>query len=157
MAQVKPLKIGSYGQIVEMDASDDLVLGSVTTSGSISQGSFTQSVASVSTSNATPTVIASVATTSNSAIIVEVDIIGARVSGSGSPGDAACYKRICRVVNLAGVLTISSIETAYTSEAVLIWDCSFSNSGSTIQIKVIGEASTTINWKAVVRSNYVGF
>lgn len=68
-------------------------------------------------------------------------------SSGGTAGDAATYELSGAFRDTAGTLAQigSTIKTA--SEIDLAWDADFSVSGSTVLIRVTGEASTDIDWR----------
>lgn len=106
----------------------------------------------VSTTNNTTTTITTIATTSNIAYIVEFFVVGRRTGGpAGTAGDGASYKRIARVKNVSGTVTIPTIQTDFTSEDQGGWDATISVSGTNVIITVKGATNNNIDWTSTYR------
>lgn len=101
--------------------------------------------ASVSTSDATVTTIATIATSSNEFGVIEVTLVGHRTT---SDGHGITGKKIVRYRNIAGTITVGSITSLLTDELTGLTTATWTitSSGSNILIRVTGEAATNIDW-----------
>ena len=103
--------------------------------------------ASVLTTNATITTIATIAVPTNSVIMVKAKIIGRRTGGSaGNPQDSAVYERTARFKNIAGVVTRHNLQSDYTSEDQNGFDGTIIASGTNAVIQVRGAANNNMTW-----------
>jgi hypothetical protein len=101
----------------------------------------------VNTANATPTALLSVATTSNSAVVLDSLVLGRRTGGSaGSSGDCAAYILRALAKNVAGTLTIVAQSTTVIGESQAAWDVAAAVSTTTLQVKVTGAANNNVSW-----------
>jgi len=104
---------------------------------------------STSTSGAVNAVVASLSTTNNSVELVKVSITGIRTNGSN---ESVSYERTLRIKNNAGTVSIPTVQSDYTSEDAVLSAANVTAiiSGSSVDIRVTGVASSDITWKAVV-------
>jgi hypothetical protein len=104
---------------------------------------------STSTSGAVNAVIASLATASNSVELIKVSITGIKTNGSN---ESVSYERTLRVKNSSGTVSIPTVQSDYTSEDASLSAANVTAiiSGSSVDIRVTGVASSDITWKAVV-------
>lgn len=66
--------------------------------------------------------------------------------------DRAVYIRTCRVNMNAGVPTVLTIQTDYTSEDDAAWDVTFSPLGGSVSVQVTGDAVNAVDWRVVTRT-----
>lgn len=103
--------------------------------------------AQVNTTDATATTLVSVAVPTDSAFLIQTQIIGRRTGGTaGASGDAASYIRTARYKNVAGTVTISNLQSDYTSEDQLAWNATLDVSGTSARIRVTGSANNNVTW-----------
>jgi len=104
---------------------------------------------STSTSGAVNAVVASLSTANNSVELVKVSITGIRTNGSN---ESVSYERTLRIKNNAGTVSIPTVQSDYTSEDAVLSAANVTAivSGSSVDIRVTGVASSDITWKAVV-------
>lgn len=108
--------------------------------------------ASVSTTDATVTTIQDVVIPVDSAMLLEVRVVGRRTGGtSGSAGDCATYVLRCRVKNIAGTVTIHDL-TSEESEDQIAWDADVTAVGANARIRVRGAADNNVSWTANIIS-----
>lgn len=107
-------------------------------------GTYGLKTASATTTNATPTPVGSIATLTDNTMLVKVYIVG-----DTSTNTSVAYEKTARVVNSAGVVTILTITSDYTSEsgALAAASATIVASGVNISAQVTGVAATTIDWK----------
>jgi hypothetical protein len=110
---------------------------------------YNVSAHSTSTSGAVNAVIASLSTTNNSVELVKVSITGIRTNGSN---ESVSYERTLRIKNNAGTVSIPTVQSDYTSEDGVLSAANVTAiiSGSSVDIRVTGVASSDITWKAIV-------
>jgi hypothetical protein len=103
--------------------------------------------AQVATTDATATTLQSIAVATDSVLLLEATIVGRRTGGSaGANGDVAVYKRTARFKNIGGTVTISNLQSDYTSEDQPAWNGTLDVSGASARIRVTGAANNNINW-----------
>lgn len=103
--------------------------------------------AQVLTTDATPTAIQTLATSTDTVMLVEARVLGRRTGGtSGTTGDSATYIRTFRVKNVGGTVTIKHLDSMYTSEDALFWNVTVAPSGTDAVISVTGSADNNITW-----------
>lgn len=69
--------------------------------------------------------------------------------GSGSVGDGNAYIRTVKAQNIAGVVTIGTIQSSFTSEVVTTNNVTFTVSGTDVLLRVTGSIDNTFNWNVV--------
>jgi hypothetical protein len=95
------------------------------------------------------TTIATVAVATGVSMLLIVQIIARRVSGTqGAAGDSAAYKRDALVKNISGTVTVELVQTSYTAEDQNNWNVLISDSGANVLIQVQGTNNNTVNWNA---------
>lgn len=100
----------------------------------------------VTTSNATPTAIATIAAVASRTNHFEVLIIG-----RNGTTQQARYKRALTVLNNAGTLVqLGSVDNIDSLEDDAAWDATITTSGANVIVQVTGKAATTIVWVAKV-------
>jgi hypothetical protein len=108
---------------------------------------FEMKQASVSTTDATLTTIATVVIPSNSAVMIKAKIIGKRTGGTaGSPFDGAVYERTARFKNIEGTVTKHNLQSDYTSEDQSVFNGTISVLGTDAAIQVRGAANNNMDW-----------
>jgi len=112
--------------------------------------------ANVFTTDNTVTTLVAVPTVTDSTMYLTAHIIARRTGGSaGAVGDGAVYKREAFIKNIAGVVTIETLQTSYTSEDQNQWNATFIVSGSNILISVLGQVGNNINWSTTYFTQFV--
>jgi hypothetical protein len=125
--------------------------GSVTLASAASYGGgYTQSVATVQTTNATATTIATVSVGTNEVYYIEVNVIGIQSDGS----NRALYHKEGLFYRINGDVTQqgSTASVITDIESNSSWNCTLNTNTGTqaIDVKVTG-AAVTIDWKAHVK------
>jgi hypothetical protein len=109
--------------------------------------------ATVNTTNATVTTLATLAASANKTMLVEAKIIGSRTGGTaGATGDSATYIRTARIKNIAGTITIHNLQSDYTSEDQVAWNATIEIVGGAAVISVSGAANNNVTWNAVIKT-----
>jgi len=103
------------------------------------------------TTDATLTTIIAVPTKPNTIKQLEIKVVGRKESGAGSGtvGDGLAIIRHVRVKNIAGTVSIHSLQSTFTSKDVNAWTVLVDVLGTEVRVRVQGSASNTINWEAV--------
>jgi hypothetical protein len=126
---------GAYLEINDTTASADMKI----------------TMATVDTTTGTTATLATVATTTDTVMLLEVKITGLRTGGSaGTVGDSASYIRTARVKNIAGTVTIMSLQSDFTSEDQTAFNGTLTVSSTNILVRVTGATNNNITWKAVI-------
>ena len=73
--------------------------------------------------------------------------IGAGVVGAGN-----AYIRTVKAQNIAGVVTIGTIQSDFTSEAIAANNATFVVSGTNILVNVLGSINNTFNWNVITKT-----
>lgn len=133
------------------------VAGNVRVSGAgsnirlLAESDFQAQQATVNTTDATVTTLATVAVPTNSSMLLEVRMVGRRTGGtSGSAGDAANYIRTARFKNVAGTVTMHNLHSDYTSEDQSTWNGTLDVSGTSARARVTGAANNNVTWEATI-------
>jgi hypothetical protein len=117
----------------------------------LAESDMTINQATVATTDATATTLATVATTTDTTMLLEARVTGRRTGGSaGTAGDAACYVRTARINNIAGTVTVSNLQSDYTSEQNSSWNATFTVSGTNVLVRVNGAANNNVTWVATL-------
>lgn len=108
---------------------------------------------SVATTNATATTIETIATTTDTSLLVDALVCGRRTGGAaGSAGDAAGYAISALAKNVAGTVTIVAQSITFTGESQAAWTVAFAVSGTSLLLQVTGAANNNVNWTASGRA-----
>lgn len=128
-----PAADGMSGQAITTDGAGNLQFASVPS----------ETVNMVSTTDATPTTIATLSTTSNSASYVISRIVAKNTTDNTT---VAAYTLSASFKNTAGTLTQVGIDDLLSFENTTSWNVSTSISGTDILIQVTGQAAINITW-----------
>jgi len=125
-----------------MQVEYNQMLNFVDTSMTFAKGSY-QSQGQVTTTNAAQTTIDSIAVPTNSAITIQWHTTGIRSDGAaaGTIGRRMTYKNNAGVVTLVG-----AVLNTFTTRDDPSWTNNQVINGTSVDLKVIGVAATTINW-----------
>ena len=117
-------------------------LNFVDTALTFAKGSY-QSQGQVTTTDAAQTIIDSIAVPTNSAITIQWHTMGIRSDGAaaGTIGRRMTYKNNAGVVTLVG-----AVLNTFTTRDDPSWTNNQVINGTSVDLKVIGVAATTINW-----------
>jgi hypothetical protein len=107
--------------------------------------------ATVNTTDATVTTLATITVPTDDRILVTAHVKATRTGGvAGTAGDAAGYIIHAMLQNLAGTAEIIATQVAaLTAEDVSAYACVIDVTGATARIRVTGVADTNITWVAV--------
>jgi len=108
--------------------------------------------ATVSTTDATVTQIATIATSNDTSYFITADIIARESDASDESG---AYVLKAHYTNDGGVLTQIGGDDVLGFESTFGWNVATAVDGTSIDINVTGAAATNINWKAVYKSRTV--
>ena len=105
----------------------------------------------VSTTDATPTTLATIAVPTDDRILITAVVKATRTGGTGgTAGDAAGYIIHAMLQNLSGTAEVIGQAAALTAEDVAGYDCSITVSGANALVTVTGVVDTNIDWACVV-------
>lgn len=114
----------------------------------LAESDHTESQATVATTDATTTTLATIPVPTNSTMLVTVEMVGRRTGGSGgSNGDSATYIRTARLKNIGGTVTINNLQSDYTAEDTNGWNGTLDANGTNLRARVTGAANTNITWE----------
>lgn len=87
----------------------------------------------------------------NTVVMIECYITCRKTAGvgAGAVGDGNSYIRTVKAQNIAGVVTIGTIQTSFTSEAIATNVATFDVSGTDVRVRVTGSVDNTFNWNVV--------
>jgi len=110
----------------------------------------------VTTTDATPTVILTIATHTDETLVIEAKCCGVRADAGNEAAEGATYLLLASYRNDAGVVSAIGTPTSDAlEEDTVAWDCQFNINGTDIEIKVTGEVGKDINWVAWAIRTYV--
>lgn len=111
----------------------------------------------VATTDATVTTINTIATTTDTSLMVDCDIVSRRTGGSaGTAGDVAAYKLYCSAKNVTGTVTEIAETEAFTGESQAAWDVDCAVSGTNYLVRVTGAVNNNVTWHSTCRTYEVG-
>lgn len=99
--------------------------------------------ATIPTSSAAVTPIETIATATNTVMLIEARVLARRTDVAGN---SATYIRTFRAKNVGGTVSILNVDSMYTSEDVVAWNVTATVSGTSVVINVIGDAISSITW-----------
>ncbi len=150
------------GQLLIGNTSGNTLAKATLTAGagvSVTNGTGTITIASTipsifvgfttTTTDDTPTTLASLPTSTGDAGLLKLKLAAKRTGGtSGSAGDGAAYELSFRVKNVAGTLTISDLQSDYTSEDQVGWSITPTVNSTAIDLVIVGAIDNNISWSA---------
>lgn len=102
----------------------------------------------VTTTDATQSTAMSIPIPTDTTVLLEVRVIGRRTAGSaGAAGDSAAYVRTARFKNIAGTVTMVTLQSDYTSEDQAGWNCTLDANTTNARVRVTGAANNTVLWE----------
>ncbi len=108
------------------------------------------------TTDATPTIIWTGATVTDTVGFYEAKVVARQTAGTGT-GDGGAFERRCMVSNIGGSLSFSGDPVTMSLADSLFWgSITFDISGTDVVLKVTGAASMTITWHATIIKQTVG-
>lgn len=148
----------STAQDIRTSASPTFVSETLTGAGSFFEINDTTAgadmkitMATVNTTDATVTTLATIATVTDTVMLLEAKVTGRRTGGTaGTAGDSATYIRTARIKNIGGTVTISNLQSDYTSEDQAGFNATIVVSGTNALVQVTGTANNNMTWKSVV-------
>lgn len=105
--------------------------------------------ATVSTTNSTPTTIATFAITTGATELIQSTVTARRTGGSsGGAGDSAAFSISAAAKNIAGTVTIIGAQNLYKFGLgdQPAWSIGYAVSGTNIIAQVTGAANNNIDW-----------
>lgn len=109
--------------------------------------------ATVATTNATITTIATIVIPSGTTVMIEAKVVARRTGGSaGTAEDGAGYVIYAAYKNAAGTATEIGETAVFTAEDQAGWTCGISGSGANALIRVTGAANNNIDWMVMYRT-----
>lgn len=111
----------------------------------------------VATTDATVTTINSITTTTDTALMVDCDIVARRTGGSaGTAGDIGSYHLYCSAKNVTGTVTEIAETEDFTGESQAAWDVDCAVSGTSYLLRVTGAVNNNVTWHSTCRTYEVG-
>lgn len=114
----------------------------------------TEPLSTLTTTTAAAGTLKSIAIPNNSAMLIEANISCRKTAGAGvgTIGDANGYIRTVIAKNVAGVVTLGTIQTSYTSENITAFNATFVVSGTNVIVQVTGALNDTVDWAGVIKT-----
>lgn len=113
--------------------------------------------ATVSTTDATATTIATITIPPETTMLIDVKVVARRTGGSsGTDEDGAAYIVAAAYKNVAGTATEIGETAIFAAEDQVGWGCAFSGSGANALLKVTGAANNNVDWSAIYRTVQIG-
>ena len=112
----------------------------------IEDANFTHKHYTVTTSNATPTVIRTESLVTDGVYLFEARITGLRLSGAGSAGDSATFIRTFRIKLNGGNASLGGLQSDFTSRDLPGYNFSISIASNDVSMNVVGIGATNIKW-----------
>lgn len=106
-------------------------------------------LASVETTDATVTMLATLPLTDNRTMQIVADVVARRTGGSaGAAGDGASYRIIgtFRRVSAGNATLIGNLTADHTAESQAGWDATLTVSGTDVLVRVTGSANNSLTW-----------
>jgi hypothetical protein len=76
--------------------------------------------------------------------------------GLGTIGEGNGYIRTVKAQNIGGVVTIGTIQSSFTSDAIPSFNATFAVSGTNILINVNGDLNDDVTWNSITKKYRVG-
>jgi hypothetical protein len=76
--------------------------------------------------------------------------------GVGTIGEGNGYIRTVKAQNIGGVVTIGTIQSSFTSDAIPSFNATFAVSGTDIEINVNGDIDDDVTWNSITKKYRVG-
>jgi hypothetical protein len=113
--------------------------------------------AKLTTTNNTTTTLQTIPVPLNSAVLIAANIVCRKTAGAGvgTVGEANGYVRTTVAKNVAGVVTLGTIQSSYTSEDIGAFNATFQVSGTNVLVRVTGSANNTVDWSTITKSSSV--
>lgn len=107
-------------------------------------------VATVNTTDATVTTLATIAIASNTSYVVQAAVTARRTGGvAGAAGDSAGYVLAATFKNVAGTVTqVGATSVLHSAEDQAGWDCVFDVSGTNVRVRVTGAVDNNVSFSA---------
>jgi len=107
----------------------------------------------VATTDATVTPIQTISIPTDTVVMLESYITCRKVSGAGvgAVGAGNGYIRTVKAQNIAGVVTIGTIQSSFTSESIAPFNATFAVSGTDVVVNVVGSANNNVNWHSITK------
>lgn len=102
-------------------------------------------IANIQTTDATVTTLFSFTPTDEAVTMLTVEVLAVLSTGA----ETNAYVRRARIKRDGGTVTVATPEETFTDEETAAWDCTIDNSGTTVRVRVTGEAAHTIDWGCV--------
>jgi hypothetical protein len=107
------------------------------------------SESTTTTTTATATTLATAPIALGKASLLTAKVTARRTAGAGSSGDSCCFLLRTKAKNVGGTVTVLSTVCEQWKD-VDAWDAYLEVVGASVAVKVVGAASTTIDWKSNV-------
>lgn len=140
-ARTDLLKFGSDGSFSLLTAGTD--------SYKISQGT-------ASTTDATVTTVQTVATATDTSLLLRTRIVGRRTGGSaGSADDSAVFILTAVIKNIAGTVTVNALQTDYSATDQAAWAATLNVSSTNVLIQVNGDTNNNVSWSCTTETQKI--
>lgn len=114
-----------------------------------------ENAAAVQTTDATVTPLQTIPIPTNSTTIIEFRVVARRTGGAaGASGDGLTYSAAVKAKNIAGVVTMGTVQQGFSDKEQALWAVSTSVSTTNVIISGAGAVNNNIDWhcSTLVRS-----
>jgi len=130
------------------------VVGNLRVSGSgsimrlLADSDFRVAQATVNTTDASTSTAMTVAIPTDTCVMLTAHVVARRTGGSsGNPQDSAVYVRTARLKNVAGTVTLATLQSDYTSEDQMGWNATVDVNGTNARVRVTGANNNNVQWE----------
>jgi hypothetical protein len=138
------LQVKNYQNVIDIITPSGLNLYSNESANAVTYSVIMASGATTSNANFD---LQTISIPTDSSCLIESRVVARRTGGSaGTAGDGATYVRTVMAKNIAGTVTLGTIQASYTNEDQAAWNATFVASSPNVLVRVNGEINNNINW-----------
>lgn len=101
----------------------------------------------IQTTDATVTALHTLAIATSSTVLIEIRVVARRTGGaSGASGDGLVYSGAVKAKNIAGTVTLGTLQDGYSSKEQAGWAVTVVVSSTDVVIKGTGAAANNVDW-----------
>ena len=138
------VRTATPSEALHIDSGNVLITGTGSFVRFNADADYTLTQATVSTTDATTTVLQTIAIPTDMVVHIKTTILGKRTGGTA--GDCSVYVREARYKNVAGTVTIHDLQSSYTSEDQIGWAGTLDVNTTNGRVTVKGAANNDVTW-----------
>ena len=114
--------------------------------------------ATINTTDDIATPLETISIPTDTIVMIESYITCRKTAGGGlgTIGEGNGYIRTVKAQNIGGVVTIGTIQSSFTSDAIPSFNATFAVSGTDIEINVNGDLNDDVTWNSITKTYRVG-